>query len=758
MLERTLTTISRFIARHPGIVLVSVVFILILSTISASNVRFTSTEYKEYFPPGDVVFSQSQLYQKDFGVREDSAFIYIKGEDVTSREVLEYMLELEKNLKKLDGVGSTVSPASIVVEVYGSLPLDTAILKRLLDLYAKDLIPKPTMALIMVEITTTSHEKTNELAQLIEGVIQFTPKPIGVTAQATGTPMIGYQIIETTRKNTAFMTNFSILLMVILLLITFSGVVRKKYMAFMPLLISVCALTLVMGLLPILGIQLTMDISVTLPILIGLSIEYAAQIQNRFEEEIREGNRKEEAVVLSVSRTGLAVILAMLTTIIGFMSMTVTRMPMMVKFGFIMSIGLVFAYLLSITFLPSILSILERNNEKSGRGRENRSHADGMNKAGNTGNKSGILEKGLILVSGFTASNPRKILAIAILFVIIGYYANSQIELETDTKKWFPQDLPAMIRFNELERIMGGQYIYTVVLSSDNFDSDILRKSDELAKYIVQKEELVYDYRSLSSILKEFGKLPENDAELSVYMSMLPEEQIKRYKSGTMITLQLYTDATTHEQRISLIENLKKDIQYFGWDGEYYITGSPVIMAHLGTIMYNSQFIITMSAYVLIVVLLLSVYRSLKRAIVPLLAISTVIGVTNTFMFIFGIKQTMISISLNAIILGLGIDFSIMVSERYYEERKRFSPVESVRKTIERTGKAVVTSAFTMAGGFGAVVFSDFPALSDFGFMALVAIIFSLVSALTVVPAFLMITERVNFSLNSNFSRNFSKS
>jgi hypothetical protein len=181
-------------------------------------------------------------------------------------------------------------------------------------------------------------------------------------------------------------------------------------------------------------------------------------------------------------------------------------------------------------------------------------------------------------------------------------------------------------------------------------------------------------------------------------------------------------------------------------------------MAHLGTIMYNSQFIITMSAYVLIVVLLLSVYRSLKRAIVPLLAISTVIGVTNTFMFIFGIKQTMISISLNAIILGLGIDFSIMVSERYYEERKRFSPVESVRKTIERTGKAVVTSAFTMAGGFGAVVFSDFPALSDFGFMALVAIIFSLVSALTVVPAFLMITERVNFSLNSNFSRNFSKS
>jgi hypothetical protein len=125
-------------------------------------------------------------------------------------------------------------------------------------------------------------------------------------------------------------------------------------------------------------------------------------------------------------------------------------------------------------------------------------------------------------------------------------------------------------------------------------------------------------------------------------------------------------------------------------------------------------------------------------------------------MWVFGVKQTMISISLNAIILGLGIDFSIMVSERYYEERRSFSPVESVRRTIERTGKAVVTSAFTMAGGFGALVFSDFPALSDFGLMALVAIIFSLVSALTVVPAFLMITERVNLNLNYRSLKNMS--
>jgi hypothetical protein len=746
MFGELLIKLSNLIAKRPGIVVAGIAVVLIFSAISASNVRFTSTEYREYFPPGDKFFAQSQLYEKDFGVRADSVFIYIKTEDITDIEVLEYVLELENSLRRLDGVGSTISPASILVQVYGSLPRDEALLERSLEIFAGDLIPKPTMGIVRVEITTTSPEKTNELAEEIEKVIGFTPKPAGVIAEVTGTPMLGYQIVETTKENTRRMTGISVILMVAVLIMTFSGVVRNRLMSFMPLLISVFTVLIIVGLLPIFGIKLTMDISATLPILIGLSIEYAAQIQNRFEEERREGKEKDEAVVFAVSKTGLAVVLAMLTTIIGFMSMTFPGMPMLMKFGLIMSLGLIFAYILAITFLPSILMILDRNRSgeeetEMGGKRDGKDPRSERKKAV----KPGILESSLMFVSGITVSNPRKIIALALLLILFGAYANTQIKLETDTKKWFPQDLPALVRFKELERVMGGQYIYTLVLTLDEINAETLKKSDELAAYIVSKEELVYRYTSLSSVLKDFsGGLPEDDRNLSMILAAFPENQLRKYVSGTMTTVQLYTDANTHEKRLNLLENLKRDIQYFGWGSSYYITGYPVIMAHLGEIMYGGQFAMTAAAYLLIITLLLVVYRSLKKAVVPLLAISTVIGATNTFMFFLGIKQTMISITLNAIILGLGIDFSIMISERYHEERERANPVEAVRRAIERTGKAVVTSAFTMAGGFGAVVFSDFPALSDFGLMALIAIIFALVAALTVVPAFLMLAEKVN--------------
>ena len=129
---------------------------------------------------------------------------------------------------------------------------------------------------------------------------------------------------------------------------------------------------------------------------------------------------------------------------------------------------------------------------------------------------------------------------------------------------------------------------------------------------------------------------------------------------------------------------------------------------------------------------------------VPLVSITTVIAVLNSFMFLFGIKQTMLSTTMNSMVLGLGIDFSIHVLERYLEERKSRGPMESVMRTVERTGKAITTSALTMAGGFGALLISPFPLMQTFGVLSLVAIVFSLISSLTVVPAFLMVTERTS--------------
>jgi|Deesub1362A_J573_1020465.scaffolds.fasta_scaffold01764_7 hypothetical protein len=739
MFSEFLQRVSRLIAKRPGLIVSVTAVFLIISAISASNVEFAGMDYKDFFPPGDKVYTQNTLYEKNFGV-EESAFIFIKGEDVVKRDVYEYMLELEENLEKLDDVKSVISPASIVKELNnGTLPTDESVLRALSETYASSLIPKDSMAIMTIQLSTSDSDR---IAQEIERIVEFVPRPSGITAETTGTPMLSYQIREATQESLRTTTTLSIILMISILFITFSGAVRRKITAFIPLLISISSALILIGYVPLAGIKISTTISATFPILIGLAIEYAAQIQSRYEEERREGKDRDEAVVLSVTRTGIAVVMAMLTTIIGFLSMAVPRIPGLAWFGILMSLGLLIAYILSITFLPAILKIIDKDEEINvTEGREKK--------------RTGILERVLEAVSGLTASNPRKILAIALVLIILGAYASTEIKLETDTKKYAPQDLPAMIRFKELERVVGGQYVFTVVLSLDEINPITLKEMDELANYIVEKEDLVYKYDSLSGVVKQFlGRLPESDVELHYILSKMPEDQLNRYISGNQMTIYFYTDADTHDKRVDLWKNIEEDIKFFGWHEGFYVTGNSVVMAHLGEVMIGSQRFMTGIAYVLIVILLFTVYRSFTRALTPLVAITTVIGATNLFMYIFGIKQTMVSIALNSIILGLGIDFSIHITERYYEERERFSPRDCVRRTIERTGKAIVTSGLTMAGGFAATSLSSFPVLSEFGILALIAILFSLFSSLTVVPAFLMISEvlRGKWSKMSSFA------
>ena len=743
MFVELLTDLARFVAKRPGLIVSLISLVIIASAISAQNVKLTSGT-ESMFSEDNVIYKQYKLYQKDFGVSSDSLFILVKGDDVVNREVYTYLLDLQERIEKIEGVSGTVSAASIISEIYGTLPTDEMKLKEMSEFYASSLTPKPTLTLVIVNLGTADKKKQEDVAVEIEKAIEFSTPPAGVTLQLTGGPALSYQIEKEIGKSFGITMVISIVLMVLILFATFSGAVRKKYTAFMPLIISVLSVQVVYGLMPILGIPLSEHTNGALPMLIGLGIEYGAQLQNRYEEERREERDVDGSILISVTRTGVAIVMALVTTVIGFMSMLAPGIPAMAQFGIISSMGLIIAYILTLTFLPAVLKLIDHwNSSKANSGVEK------------TPEKVGVLEKSLSAVASLTASRPFGILIFASLIVIFGLYAAPKIGLETNYHKYIPQDLPAIQRFNELERVMGGQTTYTLVLVVDDLNAEKLKEIDELARYIVSKEEMIYDYKFISKdvakVLEAYGQhgFP-NDSELSKILSSMPESEVKQYISGTLVAVHFMSNADSQDEYIALYKSMGKDVEFFGWKGKYYITGTPVIYGEMGRLMTSGQTTMTVVAYILVILLLLVVYRSLRKAVVPLIAISTVIGVMNTIMFLTGTKQTMMSIALNSITLGLGIDFSIHVLERYFEERERFHPMEAVRRTIERTGKAITTSALTMAGGFGSLMFSSFPIVKNFGFIALVAIVFSLLAALTVVPAFLVLTEGFSIKVARN--------
>ncbi|MEM1999299.1 MAG: hydrophobe/amphiphile efflux-3 (HAE3) family transporter [Archaeoglobaceae archaeon] len=713
------------VLKKPGLVIVFISAIIFASIISAMNVE-TVSGTESFFAKENKIYQEYKLYEKNFQKAVGAIFIFIKSDDVVNYETYDFMLKLGEEISKVEGVEKVVSPASLLIENFGVIPTDEKILKDLSERYFSELIPKRSLAMMMVEIQPVASKKQEEIAKNIEKAIKNTEIPSGAVVEVTGSPVLGYQIKSEILKSLGITMVASILLMILFLVVTFSGVVRRKVTTFLPLLISVSAVTIVYGLMPVLGIPLSEHTNGALPMLIGLSIEYAVQIQNRFEEEIQR-REVDDALKISIERTGRALFLAYLTTAVGFLSMLSPGVPAMSWFGIVATLGLLIALILSLTFLPAILKLIERRKFSAEKGAE-------VSK----------LEKSLSVVSNITANRPRGVLVVAILICVVGFYVSPLIELETNYNKYVPQNLPAIQKFRELESVAGGQTIYTLVLQIEEVDEDVLKRADELAEYVKGRVDLIYSYQSPMSLVKSYGSLEK-----------VPEEQLQRYISGSTIAINLYSTASGYEEYKRTLESIKQSVDFYGWDGDYFVTGQAALSTEIGTIMINSQTTMTTVAYIAILILLLAIYRSIRKSVVPLIAITTVIGVMNLIMFLSGVKQTMVSIALNSIVLGLGIDFSIMITERYLEERQRVSEIEAVKRAIERTGKATTTSALAMLGGFGSLMLSTFPVMRDFGFLALVAISFSLLSAFTVVPAFLMITERVSRRLNKKSVASF---
>ncbi|WP_243463090.1 MMPL family transporter [Mesobacillus boroniphilus] len=140
---------------------------------------------------------------------------------------------------------------------------------------------------------------------------------------------------------------------------------------------------------------------------------------------------------------------------------------------------------------------------------------------------------------------------------------------------------------------------------------------------------------------------------------------------------------------------------------------------------------------------MLLVYRHPVKAFIPLLPIALIVGWSGGAMYLLDIKYTPLTATLGALIIGIGTEFTILIMERFYEERRKGrNSREAIMITNRKTGKAILASAFTTIGGFSALLISDFVILSNFGLMTLINISLALFSSIAVMPAILIILDR----------------
>ena len=139
-------------------------------------------------------------------------------------------------------------------------------------------------------------------------------------------------------------------------------------------------------------------------------------------------------------------------------------------------------------------------------------------------------------------------------------------------------------------------------------------------------------------------------------------------------------------------------------------------------------------------VLLLLTMRSLRYAVVTIIPIGLVVAWLYALMYLIGFSLNLVTATIGAISIGVGIDFSIHMTERYREElRRSATKMQALRQAANGTGVALVASAVSSIVGFTILGFAPMPLFSSFGFLTAIMIILALAASLVVLPSLLLL-------------------
>src|ERR1700736_455202 len=141
-------------------------------------------------------------------------------------------------------------------------------------------------------------------------------------------------------------------------------------------------------------------------------------------------------------------------------------------------------------------------------------------------------------------------------------------------------------------------------------------------------------------------------------------------------------------------------------------------------------------------VLLLAFRGDRRRALAPLAPIVLATGWSALVLFAVRVPLNPMSVTLGALVIAISTEFSVLLSERFRQERLAGQDLsDALERTYRSTGRAVLASGVTAIAGFGVLIFSGITMLRDFGFVTLIDLTVSLLGVLLVLPAVLVLAQ-----------------
>ena len=551
---------------------------------------------------------------------------------------------------------------------------------------------------------------------------------IGVSYVMSGKPVLDSSLRGEMKINMVKMVGLAVVLMLMVLGLVFK--VRWRMLSLGIIMVSVIA---TIGLMGILSTPITMVSMAVFPILIGLGIDYSIQFHNRFEEE--------KSVKRTMTQIGKAVAIAVFATVLGFISLYASPVPMIQDFGKMLTIGVIISFLGSIFLLLPILFMRHKNDIQTER--------PAVSSQEPAAKKETVLDRILTATTKKVIRFSIPILMVVVALSVMGFMADGEVGIETDIESFMPQDMKALKDIHLIRDTVGStDQVIIYMRASEILADDNIQWIQQKTQYLEEKfDDIIVDAKSIDTLVSNLGAASVNPGEYIDLVSSLPRQQVSMFvnEGNTESVILLNIRHLPTDDLREFILQLKADLADTAM--QVQITGKSVLDVEMVNGLTSGRVKMTLIGLALVFAALFSIYKNPFKALIPILPVVMIIGMSGGIMYLLNIKYTPITATLGALVLGMGTEMTVMLLERYLEERKSGrDKLESMMITVRMIGKAIAASGLTTIGGFSVLMASEFIILRDFGFMTVINITLALFSTFVVLPAIIILLDRFIFS------------
>ena len=683
---------GQFICKHKVAILIISLLLLIPSIIGYKATR-VNYDILVYLPDNIETIKGENILADDFDM---GAFSVVILENMQSKDII----ELEKQFREVGNVEKVVGLTDII---------ETDVPLEMLPDEIKDKLYKDNTTPVLVTFKDgISEDTTMETVEKLREISNENCKISGMTAT----------VLDTRNLSDSEVIIYVMIAVALCLIIL--QLALDSYLAPVLMLLNIgMAVLYNMGTNAFLGQTSYITKAISAVLQLGVTMDFAIFLYHSYKAEKEKVSNNDEAMATAIAKTLVSVLGSSLTTIAGFLALCSMNLTLGKDIGLVMAKGVLIGVITAVTTLPAMLLVFDKWVEKT-------KHKEILPR----------FEK----VKNFNLKHYKAILVAFIVILPFAVYGYTHTENYYNLSKSLPDTLNSIQANNELK---------------DKFDmvsTELLLVDKNMPDY--KLNEMLDKIESLDGIewILSYSKISK---EVNIPKEMLPEDITSIFESDKyqMVIINSKYEIATNELN-SQIEEVNKIIKEY--DDTAILAGEGPLMKDLVEISDHDFNSVNTVSIAIILVIMVFVLKSVSLPIILIAAIEFAIFINMGIPAYTGTVIPFIaSIVIGTIQLGATIDYAILITTKYKTARiEGKDKHQAIDEALGTSIQSIIVSALCFFGAtFGVGMYSKIEMIGSLCSLMARGAIISMVTVLTVLPAFLIVFDKIICKTTANMRR-----